>query len=348
MRTMLALMTLVVAAGATLLIPRMGGPDMQWPRPPSAIGPDSRKEAWGFNLTPSRIDLGLLVNLPPPRDSRPTLTRPDVMDAADMKGIDLGIPDENWVAGVILDGRARAYPEGLLTIHECVNDWLADTPIAVTYQGLGDLLAVWRREAGGAALEFGHSGAMHEGVILFYDRRLDPHDESLWNPATGQAVTGPATGAQLARIDVTRTTWGAWRASHPDTELALPRTGFDIFYRAGAYDNYIKEGEPLHPPTRRTGRRPDLEPLQTVALVLIAGQMRGYALTDLKEAGNDGIIDKAAGGRLRVTLSPGGLGCEAAWLVAPPGEGPPPAIARGTAAWSVFDAQWPEAPIYTP
>ena len=60
------------------------------------------------------------------------------------------------------------------------------------------------------------------------------------------------------------------------------------------------------------------------------------------------IIDKVAGGRLRVTLSPGGLGCGADWLVAPPGEGPPPAIARGTAVWSVFDAQWPGAPIYTP
>ena len=36
------------------------------------------------------------------------------------------------VLGVRLAGEARAYPLGLLSSHEIVNDWFGETPVAVT------------------------------------------------------------------------------------------------------------------------------------------------------------------------------------------------------------------------
>ena len=42
-------------------------------------------------------------------------------------------PDDAWVLGVVIDGRAKAYSLNLLNRHEVVNDRFGDLPVAAVW-----------------------------------------------------------------------------------------------------------------------------------------------------------------------------------------------------------------------
>ncbi len=56
-----------------------------------------------------------------------------VMEPAFVAAADADIPDEAWVLGVDIDGRAKAYSLNLLNRHEVVNDRFADLPVAAVW-----------------------------------------------------------------------------------------------------------------------------------------------------------------------------------------------------------------------
>lgn len=72
---------------------------------------------------------------------------------------------------------------------------------------------MYSRQLGNLLLEFGHAGILHEQSFVMYDKQTD----SLWVHVTGQAVAGELTGAALALIPSTVTTWQLWRQRHPET-----------------------------------------------------------------------------------------------------------------------------------
>ena len=54
----------------------------------------------------------------------------------------------------------------------------------------------------------------------------DKNTNSLWNTIYGEPVVGPLVGKgiQLERLSVVTTTWGAWKARHPDTTVLSLKT----------------------------------------------------------------------------------------------------------------------------
>ena len=79
-------------------------------------------------------------------------------------------------------------------------------------------------------LDFGHRGWLLDESFIFYDRKYD----SLWVQATGRCISGKFNGEQLTTLPVTHTTWGEWRALHPDTlVLAKPRLLVERYRRDG-------------------------------------------------------------------------------------------------------------------
>ncbi len=62
------------------------------------------------------------------RDSIRPIYEPEFVPADEA-----GYDDDELVMGVELEGEAHAYPVGLLNRREMVNDWLAGTPILVTW-----------------------------------------------------------------------------------------------------------------------------------------------------------------------------------------------------------------------
>ncbi len=96
------------------------------------------------------------------------------MTAAKVDSRDLA-PTEP-VFGVIINGKARAYPLRILTWHEIVNDELAGVPITVTYCPLSNSAIVFDRRIDGAVLDFGTTGKLRNSDTVMYDRQT----ESWW------------------------------------------------------------------------------------------------------------------------------------------------------------------------
>ena len=159
------------------------------------------------------------------------------------------LPDDEAVVGLAHEGRARAYPIDVLWTHEIVNDDFG-APVIVTYCPICFSGMVAERVVGGTPTLFGVSGQLwqppeiqsrvaeaddrvfgvnqsdpdrgvavkNSGNLVMYDVKTG----SYWSQMLGRAICGEHTGEYLTAVPSTTTTWGSWRADHPDTEVLLP------------------------------------------------------------------------------------------------------------------------------
>jgi len=76
---------------------------------------------------------------------------------------------------------------------------------------------------------FGTSGLLFRSNKLMVDRE----SHTLWSNLTGEAVVGPfaAGAARLEFLPVVRSTWGDWRAKHPDTTVTVLDDAFGARWR---------------------------------------------------------------------------------------------------------------------
>ena len=122
-------------------------------------------------------------------------------------------------------------------------------------------------------LTFGVSGKLIMNALVMYDRET----ETLWSQFLGEGVEGPLRGERLTLVPSRLTTWGDWKAEHPNT-LALD-TGSRPY---DPYSSYYISG--------RTGIMPEAnsdERLSIKELVLgLVGEssQRAYAHSDLGSA----------------------------------------------------------------
>ena len=88
-----------------------------------------------------------------------------------------------------------------------------------------------------------------------YDRNTDTLWHHLWGtPAFGRLV---GSGITLERLPVTLTTWEAWYAEHPDTQVMDFDTGFVRDYGVGvAYADYFASPDTMFPVWRRSQTLP--------------------------------------------------------------------------------------------
>ncbi|WP_049968509.1 DUF3179 domain-containing protein [Haloferax prahovense] len=153
------------------------------------------------------------------KDAIPAITAP--VFAADWSGfdeVDATLDDGDEVVGVELDGIARAYPLAVLNWHEIVNDGFDGRPVVVTYCPLCGSAVVADRLAGGEPTYFGVSGLLWMSDLVMYDDRTN----SLWSQVLATAIRGELTGETLSLLPSTSSTWGEWRAAHPETEVLVP------------------------------------------------------------------------------------------------------------------------------
>jgi hypothetical protein len=138
--------------------------------------------------------------------------------------------DVDMVLGVVAGGQARAYPVSLLwgeSAHT-LNDELGRTPVAVALCPLAGVAAAFERRSGRDALELGHVSEVRLDTLVLYDART----RSRFGLLTGEAFEGPLEGRRLARLPSLFTTWGRWKALHPETTLHVDpeeaARGFEI------------------------------------------------------------------------------------------------------------------------
>jgi len=201
-------------------------------------------ESYGFDLSSLRTDGGALVASGNPRDFLKPLDAPATMPGFEMTAYNAGrrtkyVVSDDRVFGLVVNGKARAYPVQVLNVHEVVNDTLAGVPVAVTFSPLCDAAVAFDRRVGGLERLFGVSGLLLDSNLVLYDRGERP---SLWSQLGMGAIAGPesARGTTLAPMpDGQLCTWRHWLAAHPDTDVVLPAAGDARRMKALSYSRYL-------------------------------------------------------------------------------------------------------------
>jgi hypothetical protein len=127
-----------------------------------------------------------------------------------------GLADAEPVLGVIVGGRARAYRLAALADESThiLNDMVGGVPTTVTYCDIADCAAAFVGPPGAGPLPISLGGLQQNRLVLV-------HGGSEYYQDNGRRLApGPGPAAlPFATLPATRTTWGAWRAAHPETDV---------------------------------------------------------------------------------------------------------------------------------
>jgi len=227
----------------------------------------------GFDLSHHVVPPSEIRDGGPAKDAIPAVREPQFVKPADATFLE---PNDR-VIGVVVGGRARAYPIKILNWHEVVDDSIAGTPLAVTFCPLVQGAAVYIREAGGKTLILGVSGKLYQSNLVLYDEGT----QSLWSQVEGQALAGPMAGQKLAAIPSTIMTWEAWQKKHPATDVLNVNTGYTRDYGIDPYWGYEHGDQVVSPVTHLDER---LSAHELILGVSAGGRDEAFPLSKLDAA----------------------------------------------------------------
>ena len=164
----------------------------------------------------------------------PPLEYPEHLAAADAEYLD----DDNIVFGIAVNGDARAYPKRILAWHEMAVERVGGLELTIVYCTLCGTVIPYESIVDGRHIRLGTSGLLYRSNKLMFDDGT----KSLWNTFEGAPVIGSLvdSGLQLTRRSMVTTTWGEWRARHPETTVLSLETGQQRDYSEGAaYREYF-------------------------------------------------------------------------------------------------------------
>jgi hypothetical protein len=81
------------------------------------------------------------------------------------------------------------------------------------------------RRVDGEPFTFGNAGGLFMNAMTWYDHETD----SIWSQPWGRSIRGSLRGVELFLLPSQITTWGSWKAEHPDT-LAMTNGVGDGFF----------------------------------------------------------------------------------------------------------------------
>jgi hypothetical protein len=124
---------------------------------------------------------------------------------------------KEYVLGLVIDDRAKAYPYSTLSREPVVNDVFQGVPLLVVFDAESATGVVFRRNFDGKTLSFKTSPRAERGQLTLVDNETG----SLWSGMTGTVLRGPLKGKQLAPQPATPSFWFGWVDHYPKTELYL-------------------------------------------------------------------------------------------------------------------------------
>ena len=221
----------VIALAAVLVVLLMGWsllPVLLGHRP---IGDGRSVESYGFDLSTLTVDRATLVGSGNPRGFLPSLDEPKHLRGSEMLVYNsqnrpkFVVPTDR-VIGIVIDGKAHAWPLSLMNAHEVVNDTVAGRSVLATYSPLCDTAMVFDRTVAGSVRQFEVSGLLYDSNLAFSEKLAPaaPAAPSLFSQLEARAIAGPLAedGVTLSPLpDVCITTWADWLARHPTTTVTL-------------------------------------------------------------------------------------------------------------------------------
>lgn len=226
------------------------------------------------------------------------------------------LEDSDRVMGLAMDGDVRAYPIKMFNTHEIVNDVVAGIPVAVTFCPLCGSGVTYERlvETGNGTQEltFAPSGFLWKHDMVMWD----PETSTLWTQIQGVPIaTYDEEGREplphhpdwhLEPVASSLTTWGAWKAEHPDTTLLQPVFGPGS-YREFAYGDYEQESNcRFGISNHRDCDVEGLHPKEQVVATEHAGGGLAFPILGVQQNGGAAYHETADGGGYVATADFGG------------------------------------------
>ena len=128
---------------------------------------------------------------------------------------DKRIYPKEYVLGLVVNDKSKAYPFSVLSREVIVNDLFQGVPIGVVFDADTTTGAIFRREIDGKTLSFKLGQPTDKKALITTDSATN----SSWEGLTGTALQGPLTGKKLEPLPMTPSFWFGWVDHYPTTEL---------------------------------------------------------------------------------------------------------------------------------
>jgi len=220
----------------------------------------------------------------PPKDGIPSIDAPQFIPVNEA---DEWLEDREPVVFIQVGDDARAYPIQILMWHEIVNDTVGDEPLLVTFCPLCNTAIAFKRTFNGQVFDFGTTGRLRYSNLIMYDRQT----ETWWQQATGDAIAGEHTGAQLEFYPASMISWADFKDLYPNGKVLSRDTGHPRDYGRNPYYGYDDINQT---PFLFDGATPDqLPPMARVLTVDLNGEAVAYPYDVLSELN---VINDIVGG----------------------------------------------------
>ena len=152
---------------------------------------------------------------------------------------------------------------------------------------------MYARDLDGKTLTFGVSGKLIRNSLVMYDHETG----SQWSHLTGEALSGPLFGQRLHQVVSEQTTWGRWRAQHPQTQMLKVDP---IYLGPDPYHYYYGSSDAGVKGRKHQDNR--LPVKERVIGVRIGGEIKAYSFKALARAK---VVDDSVGGLSLVVVFDG-------------------------------------------
>lgn len=128
---------------------------------------------------------------------------------------DKRIYPKEYVLGVVLNDKAKAYPFSVLSRLPVINDTFQGLPLLVVFDEESTAAVIFQRRVEGKTLTF--KKAQLQGKKMPFV--ADDETSSVWEGLSGRAVQGRLKGKILEPLPATPSFWFGWVDHYPNTEL---------------------------------------------------------------------------------------------------------------------------------
>lgn len=220
----------------------------------------------------------------PPRDGIPPIDAPQFIPVNEA---DEWLEDREPVVFVQVGDDTRAYPIQILMWHEIVNDTVGNEPLIVSFCPLCNTAIAFKRTFNGEIFDFGTTGRLRYSNLIMYDRQT----ETWWQQATGDAIAGEYTGAQLEFYPASMISWDDFKDLYPNGKVLSRDTGHPRDYGRNPYVGY---DDVNNPPFLYQGPvTPDqLPPVARVLTIDLDGEAVAYPYETLEKIS---VVNDAVG-----------------------------------------------------
>ena len=199
----------------------------------------------------------------------------------------------DYVVGLVVEGKARAYPLWITDNYHVINDVLHGVPIVFTTCERCQSGAAYRAERNGQRVKFAACG-MSNASLVMTDR---VENASIWLHYEGVCIGGERVGEFLTQIPTFHTTWDSWRECHSESDVMLApvdRHHRDARHGHAREEYFSRPGMDRPLVSTISGAPNDEYPEHEMVLGINVDQgIRAYPLREVKR--NGGVVEDIMG-----------------------------------------------------